>query len=1353
MSNDLKISLLGTPQIMLHGEPITGRLRGKAQALLFFLAVTQRPHNREVLSSLLWPEASSAQASKNLRNRLSELRKLLGDYLTITRQTVAFNLTSNHWLDTALFPENPKHGNPTVVAEHELVLTQEDLTRYQEAIQCYRGAFLEGFHVREAVTFDEWVTVQREQFRERMLTMLWMLATHYHDRADYGEGLRFCTRLLEVDLLNEDAHRLKMIMLAESGQRNAAFAQYETCCQILMDEFGVAPTAETQRVYEQIRSGALDTTHPPRQDRDFANTQVTSSSPNQEQPHQYEATTPDQELSSGLEAPQRLFDLIEMPEVEAFYGRKAELSQLDAWIVQEESRLVTILGIGGQGKTALAAYFVDEMTRGPEEERTGGREDWRTGGADATVFQSSSPPVFPASFSRIIWRSVLNAPPLSTILHDWLKFLSAQDVTELPEILDEQLRLLLELLNQQPCLLILDNLESIMQATVSDERPAVGYYRDGYEEYGQLFKRVATSQHQSCWLLTSREKPKEISLLETGSQAVHSLQLEGLPADAGQAMLQGHGVQDGEDVIDQLVQRYSGNPLALKLVAATIDELYFGDTESLLAEETLIFGDIQDVLEQHFARLSPLEEELLIWLAVEREPASAEILWSNLVQPPVRRTFLEALRSLQQRSLLEMRKTPGPRSGQNQAASTRFALQNVVMEYTTDTFVAQMCRAIQHGELAQVQRHALLKAQSYEYVRDSQRRLILRPVAEQFVNQSGKENADLKLAQLLNQTRAAGLRAPGYAGANVLHLWQQMGVDLRGRNFSHCCLWQADLQNIHLPEVNLSHANLTNTIYTERIGAMFRVTFSPDSKFVITSTYDGMIHMWHAEDGQSYAVWQADRMACHAVAISPDGQMLANGTNGHLVQVWDISAVAETGRGRLLYTLQAHSDVIIDVAFSPDGQLLASGGDDYTICLWDLARGELLTTLKGHTGIVESLAFRPLRNGHQQMLASGSLDGSIRLWICCGADTFEQQRLSNKSASAVTSVDFSPNGDHLVSAHEDNNIHIWDVQTGTCQQVLRGHTSKVPSVSFSLDGKSIASGGANATIRIWDVASGQCRQTMTGHTNFIGGIAYSPDGSMLASASQDNTIRLWNPHSGQCRQTLRGYPNKIYSASFSPDGSMIASGGDDAVLRLWRVNDDADHEPIPINLVGHVGTINCVAFSPDGSLLASGSADKTVRLWETETILSTGRPRYVLEGHPTSVQSVIFSPDSHFVVSVSSSIGIYVWHVSTGQLCQRLTHDRVIHAVFSPTNLSLFSAGYDGDICIWDIETGQCLQQFQLEGGGIREIAMNKNGNRIAAACLDGQIRILNADTGEVDQVLGKHAGQVYAIAYNFTFW
>ncbi|NIV27927.1 MAG: hypothetical protein GWN58_00010, partial [Anaerolineae bacterium] len=199
--------------------------------------------------------------------------------------------------------------------------------------------------------------------------------------------------------------------------------------------------------------------------------------------------------------------------------------------------------------------------------------------------------------------------------------------------LDEQLSLLFTYLRQHRCLLVLDNVESILQS----ER--AGYYKPGYETYGQLIRRMGESEHQSCLLLTSRESPQEVARLEGDTLRVRSLQLAGLTGEAGQEILKAHGLVGPVDQEVALVTRYSGNALALKLVARTIQELFDGDIAAFLSVETPIFDDIRDVLDQQFARLSPLEQEILVWLAIEREAISRQALVDNLVPAVSQRTL------------------------------------------------------------------------------------------------------------------------------------------------------------------------------------------------------------------------------------------------------------------------------------------------------------------------------------------------------------------------------------------------------------------------------------------------------------------------------------------------------------------------------------------------------------------------------------------------------------------------------------------------------------------------------------------------------------------------------------------
>ncbi len=166
--------------------------------------------------------------------------------------------------------------------------------------------------------------------------------------------------------------------------------------------------------------------------------------------------------------------------------------------------------------------------------------------------------------------------------------------------MDQQFSQLLDYLRRQRTLVILDNLESILQA---DEHS--GHFRPGFEAYGQLLRSLAEGDHRSCLLLTSRERPSELTYLEEDNPTIRSLALTGLPVEAGRQLLQGRGLADNPASLGALVQYYSGNPLALKLTAETVQEIFDGDIAAFLEAETLIFDDIRHLLDQQFARLSP----------------------------------------------------------------------------------------------------------------------------------------------------------------------------------------------------------------------------------------------------------------------------------------------------------------------------------------------------------------------------------------------------------------------------------------------------------------------------------------------------------------------------------------------------------------------------------------------------------------------------------------------------------------------------------------------------------------------------------------------------------------------------
>lgn len=310
--------------------------------------------------------------------------------------------------------------------------------------------------------------------------------------------------------------------------------------------------------------------------------------------------------NSNINQLKKYSDLTEAPEFLSFYDRTSELSTLKQWILEEQMRLITIYGLSEIGKSAIAVQLIKEIQQ---------------------------------EFDIIIWRSLSHKPLLSELKTNLIQCLSQTEDSPLPTVLDY--------FRSYRCLLIFDDLQSIFSSG-----QLAGQYLPNYEDYGLFFKQIATSCHPSCLILLSWEKPREITTLEGKNSCIRTLHLQGL-GEGGKAILEEKELLDEEQWLE-LINLYQGHPMALKLIANTIDNLFNGYVSKFLNSKTVFLGDLEFLFQSHWQRLSVVEKQIMIKMANQSEEIEIEpmILELKLSLDEI----INGIQSLQRRGLVEKEK-------------------------------------------------------------------------------------------------------------------------------------------------------------------------------------------------------------------------------------------------------------------------------------------------------------------------------------------------------------------------------------------------------------------------------------------------------------------------------------------------------------------------------------------------------------------------------------------------------------------------------------------------------------------------------------------------------------------------
>ena len=309
MSGLLEITTLGGLSIHLDGEPVQGFVSRKVDALLVYLATNPREHPREVLGEMLWDDLPQKRTMSYLRTALSSLQQQLAPYLNVTRQSLSINPDSNYWIDIVQLEEALDLSEAEWAKRASF--SRATAKKLEAALELYQGPFLNGFHVRDARGFEGWLVLEQERMKNRVLDALYHMGDYTLRHHLHNAGIAHTMQALQLDPLSEKAHRLMMQLLAESGQRSAALAQFEQCQTLLYDELGVEPEDETIELYEKIIEGEI--------------------------------------TQSEIHTPHNLPTL-----ASTFIERPVELNQIIEQLEKPGCRLLTMIGPGGIGKTRLA---------------------------------------------------------------------------------------------------------------------------------------------------------------------------------------------------------------------------------------------------------------------------------------------------------------------------------------------------------------------------------------------------------------------------------------------------------------------------------------------------------------------------------------------------------------------------------------------------------------------------------------------------------------------------------------------------------------------------------------------------------------------------------------------------------------------------------------------------------------------------------------------------------------------------------------------------------------------------------------------------------------------------------------
>jgi WD40 repeat protein/DNA-binding SARP family transcriptional activator len=1375
-TGSLEISTLGGLSIRVAGQPLTTLKTRKVEGLLVYLACNPREHPRESLAELFWQDRSQAHAMTNLRSALSDLRQRLEPFVHITRESAALNSQAPIWIDVAELDENlVPVRDPTTAAQVE------------RAIELYKGPFLEGFYLRGAQGFDEWATLERERVGQQALQALSDMVAYDLLNGAFRTGIAHASRLLALDPLMESAHRQMILLLAASGLRSAALAQYESCRSLLENELGVGPTGETQELYELLVRGE----HPPGLPQ--------------------AAGRIEQEPAAIGACPYRGLAVFREQDAPFFFGRQAFTDTLFQ-AVHQRPPLAVIVGSSGSGKSsAVSAGLLPRL----REDVTWLITDCRPGDRPfdalaAALFAILEPDA--SETDRLIEAAKL-ATALSTGDLDLYSVVQRAiekrlEYDRLLLIVDqfEELYTLCPDPKLRQCFLntLLDTVEDT--ATRRDS-PFVLLLTMRADFMGQaLTHRPFADALQQATLMMG-----PMSRQELRAAIVKPAEMQGAAFEVGLV----------ERLLDDVGQEPGSLPLLEFALTLLWDRQAYGwMTHAGYEEIGRVKGALARYADEVFAELDAAEQEVARRVFVQlvrpgegtedtrrvatrAELGSADTDWT-LVQHLANKRLVVTGRDATGVDTVEVvHEALIQRWGQLRSWMEEDRAFRIWQERLRATL--RGWEASDQDEGALLRGVPLAKAESWREERGAEL-----SAAESSFIQTGVELRDRRQSEReLRRRRVMLALVGGLVFALVLLLlagqqWRRAEGQVDARSTAQAeTLRQAGigLAAHALAELEAAAPELAVLLALE---ALERYPYSDQAESVLAQA---------VEEFKPYTLLPSSAAEWYDAAWSPDGKLVA-AVGGYYVAVrdtlvlWNVDAITLTESFPIFAEPLSYPGCRPDdVAWSPDGNHLVVSSQTFSpgthTCpaprVYDRS-GRSQNTLVGHAGNANAVDWSP---DGSAILTAGD-DGTVKIWQV--EESAAYIRIAESATLAghtgpIWDGEWSPSGDRLATASQDGTARVWDAQSGAELLAVFGHAGDVNALTWSPDGERLATAGADGTARVWALPTGSTENedsaelllVLAGHGDQVRSLDWAPDGTRIATIGEEGTTRVWDAASGGELFKLLSAGGYLDYVVWSPTGDRLLTEGGINAIRVWDLSRQ------PLRLPDHEAEMHDAKWSPNGRYLATTCLDGSARLFDA----ANGEELRTLD-HPAGLWRFAWSPDGKRVITVQETGALWIWDVlREARLLEIAASDafysqpdwspdgsRIVAAAssyYAPARAVVFDAvtgdaittaeepgcrilrmpswSPDGDrfvtccevdgegvntpAIIWDAATGESVYQLPSQDGQSSSADLSPDGTRIAVCYSSGLCKVWEADTGNELATFSGHTVGTWDVTWS----